>query len=200
MPKWWVLVGRAFRCLPLNQIMTIFLYSHQLVNYKFMHIYRYIFTMCLPVCETSTTGPGHQTWSGWGEKDRDRTKSGGFRGRSKGEDKSKLMRQNMECLPANSGSLYGNFHIWCYLVRMITSFFVLLVGVCIEVCVLEGFKCIVWRMLKLPMVRLLIHTFITDFLRREKETGPGSPPLSGHHRCRVTTITWGNPVELGDAK
>ena len=65
---------------------------------------------------------------------------------------------------------------------MITSFFVLLVGVCIEVCVLEGFKCIVWRMLKLPMVRLLIHTFITDFLRREKETGPESPPLSGHHQ------------------
>ena len=22
----------------------------------------------------------------------------------------------------------------------------------------------------------------------------------GHHRCRVTTITWGSPVELGDAK
>ena len=82
---------------------------------------------------------------------------------------------------------------------MITSFFVLLVGVCIEVCVLEGFKCIAWRMLNLPMVRLLIHTFITDFLRREKETGPGSPLLSGHHRC-PTTITWGSPVELGDAK
>ena len=187
MPKWWVLVGRAFRCLPLNQIVTIFLYSHQLVNYKFMHIYRYIFTMCLPVCETSTTGPGHQTWSGWGEKDRDRTKSGGFRGRSKGEDKSKLMRQNMEWLPANSGSLYGNFHIWCYLVSVYW-------GVCFG-----GIQ--VYRLANAEIA----HGEVVDphlhhwlFASRKRNgawvtTVAGSPPLSNHHNL-------GSPVELGDAK
>lgn len=179
--------------------MTIFLYSHQLVNYKFMHIY--IFTMCSPVCETSTTGPGPQTWSGWGEKDRDRTKRGGCRGGSKGEDKIKLMRKmRLECVLQIQEVYMETSIFWCYLVRMITSFFVLLVSVCIEVCVWGDSSVSFGLFCEIPMVRLLIHTFITDFLRREKETGPGSPPLSGHHRCRVTTITWGSPVELGDAK